>query len=144
MFKIQSNVSSLMMVIDRAILAIIFLFGYGFAQPGAAESSNSLRAEATVEIHYDGKVGSGIILMTSYPASCTTSNSTTIISSLSTVTSSITTLSASMALIASSPSITETWTSSTSSIHFNMPPPFGTSRTQMINATSTGQYLFPS
>jgi hypothetical protein len=121
------------MVVIRAILVVIFLFGSGFAQSDTADSSNSLQAEATVEIQYDGEVGSGIILMTSYPASCTTSitsNSITDTSSTSTT------------LVVSNLSTTPIWTSSTSSNPFNTPPIFGTSRTQMINATSTSQYLF--
>jgi hypothetical protein len=138
--QIQSNVLLPRMVVNRALLTIIFLFGYGIARPGTSESSNSLQAEATVEIQYDGEVGSGIILMTSYPASCTTSSTSspsTVISSSSTTAPSVST-----ALIVSSPSTTPTWTSSTSSTPFNTPPIFGTSRTQMINATSTDQYLF--
>jgi hypothetical protein len=128
------------MVINRAILAIIFLFCYGFAQSDTAGSRNSLQAEATVEIQYDGEVGSGIILMTSYPASCTTSgpsSSSIVNSSSSTANSSVST-----SLIVSSQSTTPISTSSTSSPPFNTPPIFGTSRTQMINATSTSQYLF--
>ncbi len=132
MFPIQFDVSFLRMVIIRSILPIIFLFGSGFAQTDTAESSNSLQAEATVEIQYNGEVGSGIILMTSYPASgttCVTSNSSTITSSTSTT------------LVVSSLSTTPIWTSSTSSTPFNTPPLFGTSRTQMINATCASQYL---
>lgn len=72
LFQIPYNVSFLRMVTNRAILAFIFLFGHGFAQIDAAQSSNSLQAEATVEIQYDGEVGSGIILMTTSP-SCITS-----------------------------------------------------------------------
>ena len=131
MHKIEPNASFLRMVIIHAILVIILFFGSGFAQ--SAESSNSLQAEATVEIQYDGEVGSGIILMTSYPVSCTTSvtsNSSTNSSSTSTT------------LVTSGQSTTPTWTFSTSSTPFNTPPIFGTSRTQMINATSTSQYLF--
>jgi hypothetical protein len=136
------------MVVNCILLAII-LFGYSFAQSSTAKSSNLLYTEATVEIQYNSEVGSGIILMTSCLASCTalvTSNSSTIISSLSTATSSIstTTLSKTTILIASIPSITATWTSSTSSIYFNILPLFGTSRIQIINATSIGQYLFPT
>ena len=86
------------MVILYAILVIIFLFGSGFAQSDTAKSSNSLQAEATMEIQYDGEIGSGIILMTSYPTSCTTSvtsnlgtntssmGTTLVVSSLSTTT----------------------------------------------------------
>lgn len=130
------------MVVNRALLTIIFLFSYGFAQSGPAESSSSLQAVATVQIQYDGEVGSGIILMTGSPASCTTSD----ISSLSTVisNSNITAPSASTVLIVSSPSTAKIWTPSTSSTSFNTPPVFGTSRTQIVNATATGQYLFPT
>ena len=65
------------MVIIYAIL-LIFSFGSGFAQYDIAGSSNSLQAEAMVEIQYSSEVGSGIILI--HPASCTisdTSNSIT-------------------------------------------------------------------
>jgi hypothetical protein len=61
------------MIMNRAVLAIIILFGYAFAESDAAESSTSIQAKATVEIQYDGLVGSSIILMTSDPASYTTS-----------------------------------------------------------------------
>jgi hypothetical protein len=134
LFQIPYNVSFLRMVTNRAILAFIFLFGHGFAQIDAAQSSNSLQAEATVEIQYDGEVGSGIILMTTSPSCITSVTSSLIIPSPSTAT----------ALIVSSPSTTEIWTPSTSSTSFNTPLIFGTSRTQMVNATSTGQYLFPT
>jgi PBP1b-binding outer membrane lipoprotein LpoB len=127
------DVSFLRMVIIHAILVIIFLFGSCFAQSDTAKSSNSLQAEATVEIQYDGEVGFDIILMTSYPASCSTS-----ITSTSNTNTSIT----NTTLVVSSLSTTPISTSSTSSTSFNTPPIFGTSQTQMINATSTGQYRF--
>ena len=127
MFLIQFDVWFLRMIIIHAILLIIFLFGSGFAQSDTAESSNSLQAEATVEIQYDGEVGSGIIPITSYPASCTTSvTSNSITNTPITSTTSL--------------SITPIWTSSCTS--FNTPPIFGATRTQMINTTSTSQYLF--
>jgi hypothetical protein len=107
------------MVIIHTILVIIFLFGSGFAQSDTAESSKSLQAEATVQIQYDGEVGSGIILMTSYPVSCT--------SSVTSITSSQGTMPILTSLATNTP--------------FNTPLVFGTSRTQMINATSTSQYL---
>jgi hypothetical protein len=129
--KIEPNALFLRMVIIHAILVIILFLGSSLAQ--SAQSSNSLQAEATVEIQYDGEVGSGIILMTSYPVSCTTS----VTSNSSTITSSTSTT-----LVTSGQSTTPTWTFSTSSTPFNTPPIFGTSRTQMINATSTSQYLF--
>ena len=130
------------MVTNRVILALIFLFGYGFAQSTTAQNSGSLQAEATVEIQYDGEVGSGIILMTS-SASCVASvTPSSIISSPSTATSSAGT-SANQALIVSGPSTTAIWTSPTPTTPFNTPPVFGTTRTQMINATSAGQPLFP-
>jgi hypothetical protein len=133
LFPIQFDASFLRMVIIHAILVIILLFGSCFAQSDTAWSSNSLQAEATVEIQYDGEVGYGIILMTSYPASCTTSVTSN---------SSTNTLSTGTTLVVSSPSTTPIWTSSTSSPQFNTPPVFGSSRTQMINATSTSQQLF--
>ncbi len=108
------------MVITHAILVIIFLFSSGFAQFDTAESSKSLQAEATVEFQYDGEVGSGIILMTNYPVSCT----------------------ASVTSITSSQGTKPILTSLATNTPFNTPPVFGTSRTQVINATSTGQNLF--
>jgi hypothetical protein len=87
------------MILIHAILLIIFLFGSSFAQSDTSESSNSLQAEATVEIQYDGEVGSGIILMTSYLVSCTTSV---------TLNSSTITLSTSTTLVTSSQSTTPT------------------------------------
>ncbi len=131
MFPIQF-VSFLRMVVIHAILLIIFLFGSSFAQSNTAESSNSLQAEVMVEIQYNNEVGSGIILMTSYPVSCTTSvtsNSSTISSSTSTI------------LVVSSLSTMPIWTSSTLSTLFNTLPIFGTSRTQMINTSCASQYL---
>jgi hypothetical protein len=59
------------MIMNRAVPVIILLFNYAFAQPGTAESRTLIQAEATVEIQYDGHVGSGVILMTSDPACCT-------------------------------------------------------------------------
>jgi hypothetical protein len=114
------------MVIIYAIL-LIFSFGSGLAQYDIAGSSNSLQAEATVEIQYSGEVGSGIILI--HPASCTISDtSNSITNTLFTSTTS--------------PSTTPIWTSSASSNFFNTPPIFGTSQMRIINATSTSQYLF--
>ena len=66
------------------LLAIIILLGYSFARSITAESSNLLQAEAIVEIQYDGKVSSSIILITNYLVSSTisvASNSSTTISS---------------------------------------------------------------
>ncbi|KAH6704332.1 hypothetical protein BKA61DRAFT_680587 [Leptodontidium sp. MPI-SDFR-AT-0119] len=122
------------MVINQALVVVVFLFGYGFARTDTAESCTSLQSEATVEIQYDGQVGSGIILMTTNPTSCanlgsfhpsgTSQDITTTISALSTKTSS-----------------QAPWTSATT---FNTPLPFGFSRTQMINATSTGKHVPPA
>lgn len=114
------------MAINRALLLVI-LFGYGFAQSDTAESCTRLQAEGTVEIQYDGQVGSGIILMTSNPTSCdnlVSSNPSGTLSNSTTTTSAVLT--------------------TTSAPLFNTPPSFGVSRTQMINATSTGQHLFPT
>jgi hypothetical protein len=105
------------MIIIHAILVIIFLFGSGFAQSDTAKSSKSLQAEVTVEIQYDGEVGSGIILMTGNPVSCTTS-------------------------ITASQGVMSILTSLATNTPFNTPPVYGSTRSQMINATSTGQYLF--
>ncbi|KAH8797501.1 hypothetical protein F5882DRAFT_374975 [Hyaloscypha sp. PMI_1271] len=110
---------------NRAVPVIILLFNYAFAQPGTAESRTLIQEEATVEIQYDGHVGSGVILMTSDPACCTTSAT----SNLSKVLS---------------PNTTVVGTSSSSCTLFNTPLVFGTSRTQMINVTSAGHYLFPT
>lgn len=130
--RIQSNVSSLKMAINRALLLVI-LFGYGFAQSDTAESCTRLQAEATVEIQYDGQVGSGIILMTSNPTSCgnlvSSNPSRTLLDSITTTSTSTTTLGK---------------TSLTSTPLFHTPPSFGFSRTQMINVTSAGQHLFPT
>jgi hypothetical protein len=119
------------------LLAIIILLGYSFARSITAESSNLLQAEAIVEIQYDGKVSSSIILITNYLVSSTisvASNSSTTISSLST-TSIISTITSSTS--------TEL-TSSTSNIYFNKSPLFSTSQTQIINATSTDHYVSPT
>ena len=139
---IRSNVSFPRMIVNRATLATIFLLGYSIAEPGTSDSSISMQAEATVEIQYDGEVGSGIILMTSCPAACTVSDASSLSAMISC--SDSTADSASTALIASSPSTTVIWTSSTSSTSFNTPPIFGTSRTQMVNVSSTAKYLFPT
>jgi len=42
------------MIMNRAVLMIIFLFGYAFTESSIAESSTLIQAEATVEIQYDG------------------------------------------------------------------------------------------
>lgn len=119
---VQFNVSSLRMVTNRVLLVVAFLFGSGFAQSGTAESCTRLQAEATVEIQHEGQAGSGVILMTSNPTSCA-------------------------AFVDSNPSGTlsssVTAISTTSATSFHNPLSFGISRTQMINATSTGQQLFP-
>jgi hypothetical protein len=130
--RVQFNVSLLRMVINRALVVTIFLFGYGFAQSDTTENRTRLQAEATVEIQYDGQVGSGIILITSHPTSCTnlvSSNSSGTLSNSITTTSRL-------------PTTMSIKTSLTSATPFNTPPSFGVSRTQMINATSTGQQLF--
>ncbi|PVH67412.1 hypothetical protein DL98DRAFT_600521 [Cadophora sp. DSE1049] len=121
------------MAINRALLLLI-LFGYGFAQPNTAESCTGLQAEATVEIQYDGQVGSGIILMTSNPTSCAS-----LVSSSSTGT-----LPNSTTATSTSPTAMSSKTSLTSATPFNTPPSFGVSRTQIVNATSTGQHYFPT
>jgi hypothetical protein len=113
------------MLRNRA-LATIFSFIYCFAQAEAAESSSPLQAEATVEIQFDGESGTGLILMTGYPASSGCSSSSTTIPN----SSAANTATVGVALTSNAP--------------FNTPPLFGTSRTQMINATSTGQYQFPT
>jgi hypothetical protein len=121
------------MGIYRTVLTIIFLFSYTFIQPGIAESSTLTQAEATVEIQYDGQVGSGVIAITSDPSCCTNSvgsNAGTITFSTDTTLRALNT--------------TATPTSSSSSSHFNTPPVFGTSRTQVINVTSIGQNMFPT
>jgi len=123
------------MIMNRAVLVIIFLFGYAFAESGVAESSTLIQAEATVEIQYDGQVGSGVILMTSDTACCTTSVTSN---------SSTTILSPNTTLIVSGSGTTVVQTSLSSCTLFNTPLVFGTSRTKMINATSTSQYLFPT
>ncbi|CZR52129.1 uncharacterized protein PAC_02006 [Phialocephala subalpina] len=121
------------MAINCALLLVI-LFGYGFVQSDTAESCTRLQAEATVEIQYDGQVGSGIILMTSNPTSCANLVSS---NSSGTLSNSITTT-------LTLPTTTSSKTSLTSATPFNTPPSFGVSRTQMINATSTGQHRFPT
>ena len=115
------------MAINRALLLVI-LFNYGFAQSDT-ESCTRLQAEAIVEIQYDGQVGSGIILMTGNPTSCADLVSSNPSSTISNSTSTL-------------PTTTSSKTSLTSATPFNTPPSFGVSRTQMINATSTGQHLF--
>lgn len=103
------------MAIKRA-LPLIILIAYGFAQSNTSKSYIGLQAEATVEIQYDGQIGSGIILMTGNPASVETySYSVTTTSTLPTTTSSKTTLPLATA--------------------FNTPLSFGASRTQIVNAT---------
>jgi hypothetical protein len=129
------KVSSLRMIMNRAVPVIILLFNYAFAQPGTAESRTLIQAEATVEIQYDGHVGSGVILMTSDPACCTTSATSNL---------SKTTLTTSTEILVLSPNTTVVGTSSSSCTLFNTPLVFGTSRTQMINVTSAGHYLFPT
>ena len=120
------------MAINRALLLVI-LFGYGFAQSDTAESCTRLQAEATVEIQYDGQVGSGIILMTSNPTSCGNLDSSDMSEALSDSTTTASTVS----------TTTLSATSSTSAPLCKTPPSFGVGRTQMINATFPGQHVFP-
>lgn len=116
---------------SRALLLFV-LFGYGFAQSDTAESCTRLQAEATVEIQYDGQVGSGIILMTNNPTSC----GNLVHSDLGG------TLSDSIATTSAVSTTTLTPPSSSSDSLLKTPPSFGVSRTQMVNATSAGQHLF--
>ncbi|PMD55349.1 uncharacterized protein K444DRAFT_634182 [Hyaloscypha bicolor E] len=112
---------------NRIVLVITILFGYGFAQSGRAESSTFEQAEATVEIQYGGQVGSGIILLTSDPASGTATATPN-----------------SRATAQSTAFLVGAGTPLSSSTLFNTPPVFGTSRTQMINDTALSHYLFPT
>ena len=120
---------------NRIVLVINFLFGYAFAESSVTKSSTLIPAEATVEIQYNSQVGSGIILITSDLASCTTS-----------VTSnpSTTILGPNTTLLVSGSNTTVIQTSLSSCTLFNSPLVFGTSRTKMINSTSTSQYPFPT
>jgi hypothetical protein len=115
------------MVVIRSLLEFIFFLGYAFAHSGIVESSSFEQAEATVEIQYGGQVGSGIILLTSDPASGTdtaTPNSRQTAQGTAFLVGAGTPLS--------------------SSTLFNTPPVFGTSRTQIINDTALSHYLFPT
>jgi hypothetical protein len=150
--SIRLDVSLLKMVIKRALLIIIFLFGSGLAQSNTTASCIRSPAKATVEIQDDGQVGFGTILM-SNPTSCASLITSDPIETLSrsvtatsTITSTTTTRisSTSTAWLVSSPSKTPTWISLISVTPFNLPLSFGGSRTQMINTTSTSQHLFPT
>jgi hypothetical protein len=134
-YSLQSSLAR--MLLNRATLAVIFLSTHCFAQSLTAESSTSLSVEATIEIQYDGEVGSGIIPMTSYPVTCTT-GTTPCASTLSTMNSDVATIASEESTVISSPN-----TIATSTITLNNPLVFGASRTQMINATSNSQY-FPT
>jgi hypothetical protein len=72
------------MIINRAVLIIIFLFNYAFAEFNIIESSTLIQAEVTVEIQYDSQVNSSVILIISdtayYITSVTSNSSITILS----------------------------------------------------------------
>ncbi|KAH7363949.1 hypothetical protein BKA65DRAFT_489999 [Rhexocercosporidium sp. MPI-PUGE-AT-0058] len=116
------------MAITRGLF-LMTIFGYAFAH---TEKCTGLQAEVTVEIQHDGQVGSGIMLMTSNPASCADLVSSNSIGNFSNS-------------INATPTTTTTMsnkTSITSNLPFNTPPSIGASRTQIINATSTDQHYF--
>jgi len=115
------------MAINRALLWVI-LFGYGFAQSDTAESCTRLQAEATVEIQYDGQVGSGVIQMTRHPESCTSTTYPV---------QDITTPIATTAVVVNNSNPITTMTPVDSSISFNTPPIFGTGPTKALNTTTS-------
>lgn len=132
--KANINVSSFRMAINRALL-LFTLFGLGFARSDPAESITRSQAEATIEIHHHGQVGSGIILMTGNPTtSCGNPDFSTL---KETFTYTVT---ANLAV----PTTTSSLRSLTSAPVFHTPPLFGNSRIEMINSTSISQYLYPT
>lgn len=104
----------------------------GFTQSVTTHSCIGLQAEATIEIHDNSHASSNSIPMMSHHAATTIipSNSTMSIGGLQTGVSSASTVSSSD-LIAPH----------TSSISFNTPLPFGSSRTLLINNTSTNSCM---
>jgi len=128
------------MAINNSLVMFIFSIACCFAQSGIAMSCASLQAEATLEIQYGGQNGSGVIMATSYPTSCTVSdllslNKNTQDSSAIIQTTSLTSISMSSSNLI--PSMI-------SDISSHTPPVFGTGGTQVINATTAGQYQFAS
>jgi hypothetical protein len=108
------------------ILAIIFLFGYRTAQPSVEE---------TVRILYVREAGSDNVL-TPLPCSISgTSSPSNLTSRSSTNVSSISAVSI---------VYPNTTTFSVSPASLNTPPVFGANRTEIVNATSTGQHLLPT
>ena len=108
------------------------MFTSGFTQSVTTHSCIGLQAEATVEIHDNSHASSNSIPMMSHHAATTImpSNSTMSVGGLQTGASSANTVSHS-SLLSSQPSSTS----------FNTPLPFGSSRTLLINNTSTNKCM---
>jgi hypothetical protein len=121
------------MVIDRALLLITVL-GYGLAQSHTVKGITRSQAEATIEIHHHGQVGSGIILMTGNPTPCGNLGFSTL---KETLTDTVTTNLAVPTTISDVRPLT-------SAPVFHTPLSFGGSRTEMINTTSISQHLYPT
>jgi len=113
------------MVVTRAPLMSVFLLGYALAHSGASNNCAGLLADATVEIQYDGQVGSGVIQMTRHPESCTGT------------TYPVTTPIASTAVVVDNSKTISTMTPVDSGISYNTPPAVGTSPTKVLNATTS-------
>lgn len=104
------------------------MFTSSFSQPVATHSCTRLQAQVTVEIHDNSHTSSSTIPMTGHHASATImpSHSTTPVGGPHAILSSADTVSHS-GLLSSQPSSTS----------FNTPLPFGSSRTLLMNNTST-------
>ena len=114
------------MILKLVIRLICLLLCLDSAHSHAAVRWNSSQEEETVEVQYDGEIGTGIISMTSYPTSFATA-----ISDSNTTTSN-----------SSVPKVVGSCTSTASNV-FKSPPAFGASQAQIKNTSSSG-YLFPT
>lgn len=113
-------------------LMSINMFTSGFTQSVTTHSCIGLQAEATIEIHDNSHGTSNSMPMVSHNAATTImpSNSTTSVGGLQTEVSSANTISHSSLLL-----------SQPSSTSFNTPLPFGSSRTLLVNSTSTNKCM---
>jgi hypothetical protein len=126
------------MAILRAILASIFLFGYGISRLNTSGDSNLLAAE-TVQSLRRGQAASDSLLLARYAQPCIISASwnTSPLTSRSCAPQPCTSKTSNVSIL----NTAEIWTPSMLPTTFNLPPMIGASRTAMINATSTKQYI---
>lgn len=110
----------------------IVMFTSGFSQPVPTHSCTGIHTEAAIEIHDNSHASSNTISMTDHHASTTfmPSEPATSIGGLYTMTSSANMVSHLSSLL-----------SQPSSTSFNTPIPFGSSRTLLVNNTSTNKCM---